>query len=88
MGHPQWLDIAPLQSSRAGKGESMQALPGGGMSSVWRVGDTVHREAGPWTPQIHRLLSLLHAQGVTCVPAPLGMDEAGREVLTLSLIHI
>ena len=61
---------------------SEQALPGGNMSSVWRVGDTVHREAGPWTPQVHRLLSLLHAQGVTCVPAPLGMDEAGREVLT------
>lgn len=61
---------------------SEQALPGGGMSSVWRVGDTVHRDAGPWTPHVHRLLALLHAQGVTCVPAPLGMDDAGREVLT------
>lgn len=52
------------------------------MSSVFRIGDTVHREAGPWTPQVHRLLSLLHARGVAGVPNPLGMDEEGREVLT------
>jgi Phosphotransferase enzyme family len=52
------------------------------MSSVFRIGDTVHREAGHWTPQVHRLLSLLHAKGVAGVPKPMGMDEKGREVLT------
>lgn len=52
------------------------------MSSIVRIGDTVHREAGRWTPQVHRLLSLLHATGVTDVPKPLGMDETGREILT------
>ena len=61
---------------------SGQALTGGNMSSVWRIGDTVHRESGPWTPQVHSLLSLLHSRGVTGVPKPLGMDEKGREVLT------
>jgi len=64
------------------KMNSGQALDGGNMSSVWRVGDTIRREAGPWTPQVHRLLARLHTQGVTCVPAPLGMDDEGREVLT------
>lgn len=61
---------------------SGQALTGGNMSPVWRIGDTVHREAGPWTPHVHRLLSLLHARGVTGVPTPVGMDAEGREVLT------
>lgn len=61
---------------------SGQELTGGNMSPVWRIGDTVHREAGPWTPQVHKLLSLLHSRGVTGVPTPLGMDLEGREVLT------
>ncbi len=59
-----------------------QELTGGNMSAVWRIGDTVHREAGPWTPQVHRFLALLRSMGVTGVPRPLGMDGAGREVLT------
>ena len=62
--------------------ESGQELKGGNMSPVWRVGNTVHREAGAWTPQVHRLLSWLHSRGVVGVPEPLGMDAEGREVLT------
>ena len=64
------------------KTNSEQELKGGNMSPVWRVGNTVHREAGPWTPQVHRLLLWLHTKGVTGIPEPLGMDEEGREVLT------
>lgn len=64
---------------------SEQKLEGGHLSCVVRVGETVHRGAGPWTPQVHRLLSLLHAKGVAGVPTPLGMDEQGREVL--SFLH-
>lgn len=52
------------------------------MSPVWRIGETVHRAAGPWTPQVQRLLVHLRAKGLTWVPQPLGMDEEGREVLT------
>lgn len=59
-----------------------EQLTGGNTSAVWRIGNTVHREAGPWTPQVQRLLHHLHARGVTCVPEPLGMDDAGREVVT------
>jgi hypothetical protein len=58
-------------------------LGGGNMSSgVVRVGDTVRRPAGPWTPAVHALLNHLHAVGFRGAPRPLGLDERGREVLT------
>ncbi|HEY0818111.1 MAG TPA: phosphotransferase [Rhizobacter sp.] len=62
--------------------KSEQKLTGGNSSTVHRVGDAVHREAGHWTPQVHQLLALLQAKGVAGVPKPLGMDEQGREVLS------
>ena len=58
-------------------------LSGGNMSSgVVRVGDTVRRPAGPWTPAVHALLTHLHDAGFDGAPRPLGIDEQGREVLT------
>ncbi len=57
-------------------------LSGGNVNEVVRVGDTVHRTAGPWTPTIHALLAWVRGQGVSVAPAPLGLDDAGREVLT------
>ena len=58
-------------------------LGGGNMNSgVVRVGDTVRRPAGPWTPAVHALLAHLHAAGFDGAPRPLGIDEQGREVLT------
>jgi Ser/Thr protein kinase RdoA (MazF antagonist) len=58
-------------------------LAGGNMSSgIVRVGDTVRRPAGPWTPAVHALLGHLHAAGFHGTPRPLGIDERGREVLT------
>jgi hypothetical protein len=58
-------------------------LTGGNMSSgVVRVGDTVRRPAGPWTPAVHALLTHLHDVGFDGAPRPLGIDEQGREVLT------
>ncbi|MFI0739269.1 phosphotransferase [Streptomyces sp. NPDC021100] len=58
--------------------------PAGGNVSggVVRVGDTVRRPAGPWTPAVHALLTHLHAAGFTAAPRPLGIDDQGREVLT------
>ena len=39
-------------------------LAGGNMSAgVVRVGDTVRRPAGPWTPAVHALLTHLHEAG-------------------------
>lgn len=57
-------------------------LGGGNVNRVVRVGDTVRRTAGPWTPTVHALLAWVRAQGVDVVPAPLGVDVDGREVLT------
>jgi hypothetical protein len=47
---------------------------------VVRIGDTVRRPAGPWTPTIHALLSHLVDKGFRA-PGPLGLDDKGREVL-------
>jgi hypothetical protein len=62
--------------------ESEEKLAGGNMNAVSRAGNTVRREVGPWTPQVHRLLAHLRAKGILEVPAPLGFDAQGREILT------
>ncbi len=54
-------------------------LAGGNVGRVWRVGDTVRRETGPWSPAVHRLL--VHLEAMAEVPRFLGIDEHGREVL-------
>lgn len=59
-----------------------EPLAGGNMSRVVRVGDTVRRSAGPWTPTTQRLLAHVRACGVLWVPEPRGFDEQGREVLS------
>jgi hypothetical protein len=57
-------------------------LRGGNVSTVVRVGETVRRNAGPWTPTVHALLRHLEFSGFTGSPKALGMDERGREVLS------
>lgn len=57
-------------------------LRGGNSAIVTRVGDTVRRPTGPWTPAVHLLLRALRSSGVRGVPEPLGVDEQGREILT------
>lgn len=52
------------------------------MGTVVRVGDTVVRESGDWTPAVHRLLNHLNAVGVREVPRPLGIAADGREVVS------
>ncbi|MEU6258485.1 aminoglycoside phosphotransferase family protein [Streptomyces sp. NPDC047043] len=63
--------------------ELEQPLSGGNVSDgVVRIGDTVRRPAGPWTPAVHALLTHLHEVGFRAAPRPLGIDEQGREVLS------
>lgn len=62
--------------------ESEVPLLGGNMESVVRVGNTVHRESGPWTPAVHALLGAYAEAGIADVPRALGVDERGREVLS------
>src|SRR3954463_12721206 len=52
-------------------------LSGGNMTPVARVGDTVRRAAGPWTPTIHALLRHIRASGVELAPEPLGLAARG-----------
>lgn len=59
-----------------------EPLTGGHVSKVVRIGNTVRRSTGPWTPTIHRLLAHVRSKGVLWVPEPLGLDEAGREILS------
>src|SRR5215218_1911111 len=63
--------------------EREEILTGGNMTAVMRVGDTVRRTAGPWTPTVHAFLRHLRAAGFDLVPEPLGVDPQGREILRL-----
>jgi Ser/Thr protein kinase RdoA (MazF antagonist) len=56
-------------------------LTGGNTSLVVRVGDTVRRTTGHWTPAVHGLLRHLRAAGFVDAPEVLGADGSGREVL-------
>jgi hypothetical protein len=47
-----------------------------------RVGDTVRRLAGWWTPAVHHLLAHLHDIGFPYAPRPLGIDDESRDVLS------
>lgn len=58
-----------------------EVLSGGNTTVVIRVGDTVRRPAGPWTPAVHHLLKHVASVGFTGVPRVLGIDDSGREVL-------
>jgi aminoglycoside phosphotransferase (APT) family kinase protein len=49
---------------------------------VARVGRTVRRRTGPWTPAVHALLRYLADVGFDAAPRVLGIDAEGREVLT------
>jgi hypothetical protein len=57
-------------------------LPGGNVGGAVRVGDTVRRPSGPWTPAVHELLDFLAAAGLPRIPRVLGIDDRGREILT------
>ncbi|MEU1306329.1 phosphotransferase enzyme family protein [Streptomyces shenzhenensis] len=64
-------------------------MSGGNVSDgVVRVGDTVRRPTGPWTPAVHALLTHLNEVGFRAAPRPLGIDEQGREVLTFVPGHV
>ena len=57
-------------------------LAGGTLTAVVRVGATVRRPPGPWTPTVHALLHHLRTRDFPLAPEPLGYDDRGREILT------
>jgi hypothetical protein len=57
-------------------------LEGGNVTAgLVRVGDTVRRPAGAWTPAVHALLTHLHEVGFDGAPRSFGLDERGRHVV-------
>jgi 8-oxo-dGTP diphosphatase len=59
-----------------------EQLPGGNVGGAVRIGSTVRRPTGAWTPAVHALLDHLARTGLTGTPRVLGTDSRGREVLT------
>lgn len=59
-----------------------EPLEGGNVGGAVRIGATVRRPTGPWTPAVHGLLRHLETAGLDGVPRVLGFDEREREVLT------
>ncbi len=51
-------------------------------AEIVRVGETVRRPTGPWTPGVHALLAHLEAQSYPAAPRARGLDEQAREILT------
>jgi len=62
--------------------DAEHALAGGNVAAeVVRVGNTVRKPAGNWTPAVESLLAHLGASGFPGAPRTLGRDERGRHVL-------
>jgi hypothetical protein len=53
----------------------------GNISAVTRLGETVRRVPGFWTPAVHALLRYLEEHGFAGAPKVLGFDDHGREIL-------
>lgn len=87
LGPEQLDDVDWLAPDRPFLGELREtlldgeALPGGNVGGAVRIGDTVRRPTGPWTPAVHALLDHLHAAGLRAVPRVHGLDARGREIL-------
>ena len=54
----------------------------GNVGGAVRIGSTVRRPIGRWTPAVHALLAHLHAAGLDGVPRVLGRDAREREILS------
>lgn len=55
-----------------------EPLVGGNVTSVTRVGDTVRRSVGPWTPAVHELRTYLEALRFRYAPRVLGRCAGSR----------
>lgn len=58
-----------------------ERLPGGNVGGAVRIGGSVRRPTGPWTPAVHALLGHVARAGLRAVPRVHGIDARGREAL-------
>lgn len=80
-GSTRWCSLRP--ASKTGRVDE-RPLHGGPVSEgVVQVGGTVRRPVGPRSDFVHRLLAHLESVGFAGAPRFLGVDEMGREMLTL-----
>ena len=77
----RWRGLERLSANSNSPIVQTEVPLGGNLSQAVRVGDTVRRRAGPWTPTVQSLLAHLEAVGFTAAPRSLGFDERGRAVL-------
>jgi len=61
--------------------ETEHEFADGRLAGTVRVGRTVRRATGPWTPAVHALLGYLAKRGFDAAPRVLGFDARGREIL-------
>jgi hypothetical protein len=61
---------------------SEEDLQNGDHRRIVRIGDTVRRPAGWWTPAVQALLAHLRDVGFLYTPRPAGLDPQGREVVS------
>jgi len=57
-------------------------LHGGDLNLVVRIGDSVRRPMGRWSPAVHALLRHFELVGFDGAPRFLGVDDQGRELLS------
>lgn len=74
----RWVDTAWYQRPAR---PVETTLTGGNVGGAVRVGDTVRRRTGPWTPAVHDLLRHLADAGLDGVPRVHGLDPQDREIL-------
>jgi len=74
------MDETPAAEASADDSPVEQILHGGNTSVVVRVGDTVRRHTGRWTPAVHALLAHLTSVGFADAPTVQGIDDQGREI--------
>jgi hypothetical protein len=65
-----------------------ERLAGGFITNVVRIGDTVRRKPGLWSPAVHAVLGHLEAVGFGGAPRFLGVDDEGREMLSFVEGHV
>ncbi len=83
LGDVDWLESdRPFLPELAALLVAGEPLPGGNVGGAVRIGATVRRPTGPWTPAVHALLRHLAAARLAAVPQVLGVDAQRREVLT------
>ena len=83
LGDVAWLPAdQPFLAELRAKLFEGERLVGGNVGGAVRIGSTVRRATGAWTPAVHALLRHLDSVGLDSVPEVLGVDERGREVLT------